>query len=172
LTIGNFSNKIDKKEQYCYLDNIFLGKDAPRVAQKTKQKKAKNQKKITKTIAPIPKSFPTKEIFNPENIQFEHGRAILTKTAQAELDKLLVYLQQEISLSLQIAGHTDNSGTPTINQALAINRAVSVQQYLISRGVAAHRLKAIGFGASRPIADNDTVEGAQKNRRVEFELGK
>lgn len=168
LTIGNFSKEALKKNQYCYLDNLYLAKYDPQTEQKAKQKIAKKKEKTLKEF--LKETVPQRVFFNPNNIHFEHGLAALTEASQTELDRLVVDLQQDTTLSLLVVGHTDNSGSPTFNQKLAINRAMSVQQYLVSKGIAATRIKAVGYGASRPIADNDTVEGAQKNRRVEFLL--
>jgi len=172
LTIGSFSKKIFPKAQYCYLDNIYLAKYDPKAAQKAKQPKTEKKEKITEPTTLINKPLPAKEIFNSANIQFEHGNADLTNATYSELDKLVLYLNEETGFSIRIAGHTDNSGSPAFNQVLAIDRAIRVKNYLASKGIEPTRLKAVGYGDSRPIADNNTVEGAQMNRRVEFELWK
>ncbi|MBT3962820.1 MAG: OmpA family protein, partial [Flavobacteriales bacterium] len=67
-----------------------------------------------------------------------------------------------------ISGHTDNTGVSSTNLILSQNRAKSVQDYLISKGVDKARLTFKGFGETKPIADNATDEGKRKNRRVEF----
>jgi outer membrane protein OmpA-like peptidoglycan-associated protein len=69
---------------------------------------------------------------------------------------------------VQVEGHTDSRGNDDANQSLSERRAQSVVKYLISRGVAAERLTAVGFGESKPIADNNTNAGRSTNRRVEF----
>jgi outer membrane protein OmpA-like peptidoglycan-associated protein len=74
--------------------------------------------------------------------------------------------------SVQVEGHTDSSGAAQHNKELSQKRAESVRAFLIKQGVAAKRLVAKGFGPDRPIADNSTDEGKEKNRRVEFNIVK
>jgi outer membrane protein OmpA-like peptidoglycan-associated protein len=71
---------------------------------------------------------------------------------------------------LEVAGHTDNTGSDQYNQALSERRAQSVAQYLESHGVNAQRVMTVGAGETHPIASNDTAEGRQANRRVELSL--
>jgi outer membrane protein OmpA-like peptidoglycan-associated protein len=71
---------------------------------------------------------------------------------------------------LAIEGHTDNRGSDELNEKLSNDRAHSVMKYLIDKGIDAGRLSAAGFGPKRPIADNNTADGRQKNRRVEFHI--
>jgi outer membrane protein OmpA-like peptidoglycan-associated protein len=74
--------------------------------------------------------------------------------------------------SVQVEGHTDSSGAAQHNKELSQKRAESVRAFLIKQGVAAKRLVAKGFGPDRPVADNATDEGKEKNRRVEFNIVK
>ena len=67
-----------------------------------------------------------------------------------------------------VEGHTDSQGADAMNQELSQKRAESVRTYLVSRGIAADRITAQGFGPSRPIADNTSPEGRANNRRVEI----
>ncbi len=69
---------------------------------------------------------------------------------------------------VEVAGHTDNTGDATANKALSKARANAVKTYLVGKGVYAGRLRAMGYGADRPIADNKTKAGQESNRRVEF----
>lgn len=78
-------------------------------------------------------------------------------------------LKAHPDLKLLIEGHTDNTGSAEINQSLSEKRAEAVKAYLVSTfGIDASRLEAKGFGASKPVASNDTPEGRQQNRRVEL----
>ena len=73
-------------------------------------------------------------------------------------------------LQIEIAGHTDNVGLQAVNMKLSLSRAEEVKRYLVSKGVNPNRITAEGFGDSRPVADNATEQGRQKNRRVEMKL--
>jgi outer membrane protein OmpA-like peptidoglycan-associated protein len=78
-------------------------------------------------------------------------------------------LTSHAELRLAIEGHTDNVGDAVANQALSAKRAAAVRAHLMEHhGIAAGRLEAAGFGASRPAAPNDSEEGRGKNRRVEL----
>ena len=77
------------------------------------------------------------------------------------------FLAEYITAKAVIEGHTDSQGSESYNQKLSFKRANSVRDYLIANyGIAPHRLTAEGYGESRPIADNKTAEGRQRNRRV------
>jgi outer membrane protein OmpA-like peptidoglycan-associated protein len=73
-------------------------------------------------------------------------------------------------MKIEIGGHTDNTGDKIKNKTLSQNRAKSVKDYLISKGVDASRLSAIGYGDSKPIADNKTEQGRAQNRRTVFKV--
>lgn len=103
-----------------------------------------------------------------KNVFFETGAATLKNTSKVELDKLVILLNDNPTLKIQINGHTDNVGSPESNQTLSLNRATSVMNYLIEKGVENTRLKAKGFGEKQPIDTNDTAEGKRNNRRTEF----
>lgn len=77
-------------------------------------------------------------------------------------------LKQNPDLKISIEGHTDNVGAVTSNQTLSESRAKSVMTALVSKEIAASRLKSKGWGQTKPIADNNTDEGKAKNRRVEI----
>ena len=71
-------------------------------------------------------------------------------------------------MKIEIGGHTDNSGIEKDNISLSENRAKSVYDYLISKGIAADRLSYKGYASTKPLSDNKTAEGKAKNRRTEF----
>jgi len=81
---------------------------------------------------------------------------------------LVKLLNQYPEANVQIDGHTDNVGDPAKNMALSQSRCDAVVAYLINKGVAAGRMKAIGHGDTQPIADNSTDKGRKENRRVDF----
>ena len=70
--------------------------------------------------------------------------------------------------TIEVGGHTDSTGTEINNQRVSLQRAEAARNYLITKGVAAPRLVAKGFGSTVPIADNATPEGQEQNRRIEF----
>lgn len=106
--------------------------------------------------------------FRSQNVQFLSGKATLTAAAKKELDKGAAILKEHSSLNIRIIGHTDNTGTPAGNKALSQKRAEAAKAYLVSKGISADRLTAIGMGQDEPIADNKTAKGKAANRRVEF----
>lgn len=103
-------------------------------------------------------------------VLFDFDKADLRPEAGAELDSLVIFLKKYPNAELGIAGHTDDVGSDEYNLELSERRAKAVFDYLISKGIPAERLRSRGFGESRPVADNATEEGRQKNRRVECVL--
>lgn len=103
-------------------------------------------------------------------IEFETARAVLTPRGQAILNDVAAVISKTPQGRIDIAGHTDSAGDADINQRLSQSRADAVRAYLIARGVGAARLTSTGYGDARPIADNATSAGQQKNRRIEFSV--
>ena len=92
----------------------------------------------------------------------------LTPEARAVLDEQVVGLEKDSKLRLVITGHTDSIGAEEYNHGLSERRAEAAKEYLVTKGVAPGRLKALGYGETRPIATNATREGRAQNRRVEL----
>ncbi len=105
-----------------------------------------------------------------QNVFFATGSAELKPQSAFELDKLVDLLRQYTYIRIRISGHTDNTGPETVNLPLSVSRAQAVCNYLIKKGIAPDRLVCKGYGASRPVSDNHTPEGRQKNRRTTFEI--
>ena len=103
-------------------------------------------------------------------IEFESGSAILTDTGNKILDEMVVALTKVGAKKVKIIGHTDSSGDANKNTVLSQERAMAVQNYLVSKSIAVERLSTAGKGSSQPVADNSTTEGRKKNRRIEFEV--
>ncbi len=103
----------------------------------------------------------------PENITFDTNRADVKPQFRPVLDQLAHSIAQYPGTVVRVEGHTDSTGAASYNQTLSENRAESVRSYLIQRGVEANRIDAVGYGFSRPIADNSTAAGRAQNRRVE-----
>ncbi|HOW30679.1 MAG TPA: OmpA family protein, partial [Bacteroidales bacterium] len=88
----------------------------------------------------------------------------------AELDKLVEFMQRNTTMTIEIGGHTDNTGAEQHNNDLSEQRALAVYNYLVEHGIAKERLTYKGYGKSKPIDTNDTPEGRANNRRTEFSV--
>jgi len=109
---------------------------------------------------------PTKP-FVLDDVQFATGKAKITPDSFPRLDALAEYMTHKKTARLEISGHTDNAGKKAANKKLSQQRADAIRDYLVSKGIDAGRIKAVGYGDEKPIAPNDTSEGRQKNRRIE-----
>jgi outer membrane protein OmpA-like peptidoglycan-associated protein/tetratricopeptide (TPR) repeat protein len=105
-----------------------------------------------------------------ENIYFETGKAVLRPESFDALDQVLRFLENNPGIKLEISGHTDNTGSLRINQKLSGARAKAVVDYLVAGGIPAEMLVYQGYADTQPVAPNDTPEGREKNRRVEFKV--
>ena len=103
-----------------------------------------------------------------EGVHFDFDKATLRPEAKAVLDEAAALLNKHERVVVEVAGHTDSTGSEAYNQGLSERRANSVRDYLTAKGVKATRLTAKGYGESRPVASNDTKEGRAENRRVEL----
>jgi len=110
------------------------------------------------------------EIIKLEGVYFNHDSAKLRSTSIATLDKAVATLKRRASIHVEVAAHTDSSGSDEYNQALSERRAASVMDYLVAHGIDASRLTSKGYGESQPVASNATKEGRAKNRRVELRV--
>jgi outer membrane protein OmpA-like peptidoglycan-associated protein len=112
------------------------------------------------------------EIINKvfKNLQFETGKAIIKESSYASLDELAGLLQKKPSFKLKIDGHTDNTGSASLNKTLSKKRAEAARTYLVGKGVDGSRIMPNGYGKDRPVAPNTTAEGRAQNRRVEFTI--
>ncbi|MGZ8516774.1 MAG: OmpA family protein [Chitinophagaceae bacterium] len=104
------------------------------------------------------------------NIFFDVNKFDIKPESQVELDKIVQLLIDNPTVKIQITGHTDNAGKPTLNLALSNNRAKTVVSYLINKGISSKRLSYKGFGETQAVADNKTEEGRAKNRRTEMKV--
>lgn len=102
------------------------------------------------------------------NIFFDFAKATLREESFHELDRVLPYFEKFPDLKIEISGHTDDVGSIAANQKLSEDRASSVRDYLTKQGVRIDKIEAVGYGETMPVATNDTDEGRQLNRRVEF----
>lgn len=123
---------------------------------------------------PVPPALPeevvkvVKAFEITQRIYFEYGEATLLPRSDGYLSTVARLLHENPSVHVSIEGHTDDHGTAEFNQALSERRAAAVREALVAKGVEAVRLTIKGHGKSRPIADNDSDAGRERNRRVEF----
>jgi outer membrane protein OmpA-like peptidoglycan-associated protein len=106
----------------------------------------------------------------PSNVTFATSQDAISPAFFPVLDSVAIILNKYPQTLLDIDGHTDNTGSVQYNMALSERRAISVAQQLSSRGVDPRRLRVVGFGMTRPIADNSTEAGRAQNRRVEIRI--
>jgi len=150
------------------------------------QGEAKTAPPPQETAKPAPPTAPkpveqpkptTKMEFKQENghlalpgpVLFETGKATLKPESDAVLDVVRQYLEAKPDITLlRVEGHTDNVGIAADNQKLSEERSMSVARWLIGKGIACKRLIPVGFGDTKPIADNKTPEGRESNRRTYF----
>ncbi len=115
---------------------------------------------------------PMKEGFNMvlTNIFFDTDKYTIKSESKDVLDRLSKLLKENKSIKIEISGHTDSQGSDEHNMTLSDNRAKAVVEYLVNSGIDSSRMSAAGYGETKPIASNDTPEGRQKNRRIEFKI--
>ena len=118
------------------------------------------------TVTPNPNG--NIDLVMPGNITFAFDSASLNPSFRPTLDKLAATMNEYNQNTVTIAGHTDSVGNPSYNMNLSRDRANSVRNYLVSRGVASNRINVVAYGQTRPIADNNSDYGRQQNRRVEL----
>ncbi len=110
------------------------------------------------------------ETFVLRNVFFDFDQSTLKSESFIELDKLADYLKENGTIRIELGGHTDNQGSAEYNEKLSLERAKSVHNYLISKGINKERINYKGYGESQPIATNETEEGRALNRRTEFKI--
>jgi outer membrane protein OmpA-like peptidoglycan-associated protein len=104
------------------------------------------------------------------NVFFDVDRSTLRSDSEVELMKLFEVLSSNPNLRIEISGHTDNDGDEQHNLKLSDDRAKAVKDYLIKKGISESRLTYKGYGESQPIAENNTPENKQLNRRTEIKI--
>ena len=104
----------------------------------------------------------------PSDVSFDVGRAAIKPNFAPILNQFASSLNQNPVTTVTIVGHTDNTGSDSINNPLSVDRADAARDYLVSRGVARTRFITDGRGSREPVADNNSTQGRDKNRRVEI----
>ena len=166
LIIGNFypdsltktrkTNQTVFNYSYYYIDDILLKKLPPYLPQPAVEKDLTYEELEKGTVVTL------------ENIYFEFDKWDLHPRSFIELNKLVKVLEDNPNMVIQVNGHADNIGDDRYNLYLSRRRAKSVIQYLNDQGIARTRTLYRGYGSQQPVATNETEEGRQQNRRVEF----
>jgi outer membrane protein OmpA-like peptidoglycan-associated protein len=134
------------------------------------RQEAKLRQQLAGTGVSVTRNGDTITLNMPGNITFKTDSADVNGSFYEVLNSVSLVLKEYDKTILEVAGHTDNTGSDQYNQALSQRRANSVAQYLESHGVNAQRVMTVGAGETHPIASNDTPDGRQANRRVELSL--
>ena len=111
---------------------------------------------------------PPKKVFVLEGVNFESGKATITQDSYISLMKVVDIMETFQEATFEIVGHTDNVGRKETNMQLSADRAASVKNFLVEKGINESRITTKGMGDSQPVATNKTPEGRAQNRRIEF----
>ncbi|HEY3488358.1 MAG TPA: OmpA family protein [Gammaproteobacteria bacterium] len=131
---------------------------------------AKLRDKLDKTGVSVTRDGDNLILNMPSNITFAVNQSTLRSDFVDVLDSVADVLKEYKSTMIEVAGHTDSTGTDSYNQLLSQSRAQAVSDELVKFGVQAVRIDTVGYGETRPIASNDNESGRQQNRRVELTL--
>ena len=112
------------------------------------------------------------QVIRLNNVFFDLNLAVLRPESFPELDRVIKLMRENKEINIAVSGHTDNIGSDEKNLQLSIDRATAVATYIKQGGIDVERVTASGFGKTKPVATNDTEEGRQQNRRVEFSIVK
>jgi outer membrane protein OmpA-like peptidoglycan-associated protein len=156
-----------EKEQYLTLRQPFstVGK-APAYEELTQKETT-----IDLTSKLVMDKIKLQQTFVVENINYDYDKSDIRPDAALELDKIVQFLQDNPTITIELSSHTDSRGDDTYNLKLSQKRAETSKTYIVSKGVKAVRITSIGYGETKPlIADAATEEDFQKNRRTEFKV--
>lgn len=103
-------------------------------------------------------------------VNFDFDKSDIRPDSRPVLDEAAEILKANPEVRISIEGHTDALGSDAYNEKLSVRRAEAVFRYLVNRGVAPERMEVVGYGESRPVADNETEQGRAQNRRVELHI--
>ncbi len=110
------------------------------------------------------------QVFRLNNVFFDFDKYNLRSESFIELDRVVAFLNDYPTVEIEMSAHTDSKGSDDYNFTLSDNRAKSVKEYILSKGITATRIISQGYGETKPVDTNDTNEGRQMNRRVEFKI--
>ena len=122
--------------------------------------------RIDKKGCPLNKKEDLEQL--KKGINFQTGSKKLTKASYKTLNDIVKLMKKFNTANIEVQGHTDNTGSEDTNKQISQDRAQTVVDYFIQNGISSDRVRAVGFGSDKPIADNKTKKGRSKNRRVEL----
>ncbi len=138
--------------------------------EKIEEKSNNNIEEQKQQESEFDKQFEVGKTLNLHNIQFQKGTSKLLNEAYSDLEKLLSILKKYPNMKISLGGHTDNVGLHTVNLRLSGERVRTVQNYLVSKGIARSRIQTRAYGGNYPIANNADEETRKLNRRVEITI--
>ncbi len=163
---GKFGTRLPAGDKY----DIFIMGFKDSVSQNVLDIPAVGPNSYYKNPFTVNLEFDPPKTFVLENVEFDFGKYSLRPSSYQTLDDLADYLKRKPNERIEIGGHTDNVGSDEKNLVLSLERAKSIVEYLIAKGISNDRLVAKGYGAEEPIEENTTEEGRQKNRRTEVKI--
>ncbi len=119
---------------------------------------------VAACTADLAKSVASGRIF------FESSKAVVLPASMPVIEQIADVMKRCPAMKVEIAGHTDSTGSAELNQVLSKDRAQAILELLVKTGLSVERAKAVGYGTAKPIADNESPEGKAKNRRIEFNV--
>lgn len=131
---------------------------------------AKMRQRLQGTGVQVQRDGNNLNLIMPGNITFATNRAEIRADFYDVLGSVVLVLKEFDKTHVEVSGHTDSTGSDSINQQLSEDRANSVRMYLVNQKIGSSRVHANGYGSRSPIASNSTEEGRQQNRRVEIQL--
>ncbi len=171
----NNNNNNNSDDDYVYDDTpkkdtvkVVIVEDEPETDDPTPTKKVYTVDEIEREIELGIDVTDRKIVF--KNIEFEFNKAELREGSKQYLDEIVAFMNKNPSFEIRVNGHTDNVGSNDKNMNLSVERAKTVYNYIISKGIGKDMLNYKGFGDTKPISTNETEEGRAKNRRVEFQI--
>ena len=161
----------ERQQQSFYLSSIRGTAEDPYIDQlfdfEIQARKAEFDDALNAAIAA---PTPEERVLNLKYVFFETGSANLTALSKYELDNLVAAMKERSTLTIEVGGHTDNTGNADTNQTLSQQRAEVVAQYLLNAGIDVDRVTSAGYGQDKPRDTNDTDEGRANNRRTEIKI--